>query len=408
LIAELQHRDPDRQPVLHARASAWYEEQGAHARAIDHAIAGHDTDRFAELLVRYGQALFYRGRAASLTGWLEWFSVSASEDAYPEVAVLATWFMVMTGRPVEAERWASAAAAGAARGTIQPNFEGVRVLAQAVMCRDGVDQMARDVELGLSMLPSANPWLPNAYVLLALTSLMRGAVDDAVTQLDTALGYATELGTVPATAFTLSELAICALHRFEVDTAARHIASAQDAIERGKLEGYSVSALTWAVAARVALLQGDLKRVERLAADADAIRSKLSWVIPTVAVQARLDLARCAIGLGDVPRARSYLSEVDDIVHICPDLGALIDETEGIEAELAERLKSGPGIAALTPAESRLLPLLTTHLTLGEIAEQLFVSPHTVKTHAIRIYRKLGVTSRGEAVEVARHLGLLG
>ena len=48
----------------------------------------------------------------------------------------------------------------------------------------------------------------------------------------------------------------------------------------------------------------------------------------------------------------------------------------------------------LTPAELRLLPYLQTHLT----ADRLFVSSHTVKTQVKSIYRKLGVSSRNDAV----------
>ena len=55
----------------------------------------------------------------------------------------------------------------------------------------------------------------------------------------------------------------------------------------------------------------------------------------------------------------------------------------------------------------RLLPLLTTHLSVPEIAAELFVSPNTAKTHAVSIYRKLGASSRGQAVVRARELGLL-
>ena len=61
----------------------------------------------------------------------------------------------------------------------------------------------------------------------------------------------------------------------------------------------------------------------------------------------------------------------------------------------------------LTPAELRALRLLPTHLSFRQIGEQLFLSRHTVKTEAISTYRKLGVTSRSEAVERARELSLL-
>ena len=60
-----------------------------------------------------------------------------------------------------------------------------------------------------------------------------------------------------------------------------------------------------------------------------------------------------------------------------------------------------------TTAELRLLPLLQTHLTFPEIGERLHVSRHTVKTQAISIYQKLGVSSCSEAIGRMREIGLL-
>jgi LuxR family transcriptional regulator, maltose regulon positive regulatory protein len=54
-----------------------------------------------------------------------------------------------------------------------------------------------------------------------------------------------------------------------------------------------------------------------------------------------------------------------------------------------------------------LLPLLSTHLTFPELGQELFVSRNTVKTQANSIYRKLGASSRSQAVAQARELGLL-
>ena len=62
----------------------------------------------------------------------------------------------------------------------------------------------------------------------------------------------------------------------------------------------------------------------------------------------------------------------------------------------------------LTPAELRLLPYLQTHLTADMIAERLFLSSHTVKTEIKAVYRKLGVSSRNDAVQKAMAIGLLG
>jgi LuxR family transcriptional regulator, maltose regulon positive regulatory protein len=71
--------------------------------------------------------------------------------------------------------------------------------------------------------------------------------------------------------------------------------------------------------------------------------------------------------------------------------------------------EDGPtGNSALTAAELRLLPLLSTHLSFREIGERLFVSRNTIKTQAISVYRKLGVSSRSEAIARASELGLVG
>jgi LuxR family maltose regulon positive regulatory protein len=64
-------------------------------------------------------------------------------------------------------------------------------------------------------------------------------------------------------------------------------------------------------------------------------------------------------------------------------------------------------VSALTAAELRLLPLLSTHLSFAQIAAELFVSPNTAKTHAVSIYRKLDAGTRGQAVARARELGFL-
>jgi LuxR family transcriptional regulator, maltose regulon positive regulatory protein len=53
------------------------------------------------------------------------------------------------------------------------------------------------------------------------------------------------------------------------------------------------------------------------------------------------------------------------------------------------------------------LPMLSTHLTFGEIGERLFVSRHTVKSQVVSIYGKLGASSRSEAVDQAIDIGLI-
>lgn len=63
--------------------------------------------------------------------------------------------------------------------------------------------------------------------------------------------------------------------------------------------------------------------------------------------------------------------------------------------------------AILTDRELLVLRFLPSRLTNAEIARECLMSVNTAKTHLKRIYTKLGVTSRAEAVDRARLLGLL-
>jgi LuxR family maltose regulon positive regulatory protein len=86
-------------------------------------------------------------------------------------------------------------------------------------------------------------------------------------------------------------------------------------------------------------------------------------------------------------------------------LPSLLDSTERALHRAAHGRPAPTG--ALTDRELAVLGLLPTSLTQQGIAEELYVSVNTVRTHIQGIYRKLGVASRQQAVTHARELGLL-
>ena len=91
-----------------------------------------------------------------------------------------------------------------------------------------------------------------------------------------------------------------------------------------------------------------------------------------------------------------------------PEMGRLGPLDRFVEELLEAIPPAQPGVAAeLTPREVQLLRELPSLATIEEIAAALYVSVNTVKTHLRNLYRKLGVTSRREAVVVARQRGLL-
>ena len=73
----------------------------------------------------------------------------------------------------------------------------------------------------------------------------------------------------------------------------------------------------------------------------------------------------------------------------------------------ADAVRSAGHSGALSRRGTQVAQLVAEGLTNREIGARLFVSPNTVKTQAISIYRKLGVSARSDAVQAARDLRLL-
>ena len=69
--------------------------------------------------------------------------------------------------------------------------------------------------------------------------------------------------------------------------------------------------------------------------------------------------------------------------------------------------ESASGGSRLSDREREVLDLIASGATNREIAEQLYLSPHTVKEHTSSLYRKLSVRNRAEAVQKAQRLGLI-
>jgi LuxR family maltose regulon positive regulatory protein len=319
------------------------------------------------------------------------------------VAALGAWVNAVGGHPAAAERWAKAtdrARPGAVAPGVPP------ALLRAASCRDGVEQMGRDAERALAEPPTGGFWQAWAQLLLGIARLLAGDPDAA----DHTLADAAEAGEdagVDAAVVALAERSLLAMARGEWPRAETLAERAVAGAHRAWLERYPSGALLRAVTARLAIHRGDVPRARVDLAGAERLGAGLTCALPHLAVQVRLELARNYLALTDAAAARRVLREVDDLLARRPRLGVLGEQAAALRAQLDAMRAAAVGAASLTAAELRLLRLLATHFSFREIGDHLQLSQHTVKSQAMSIYRKFGLSSRSEAIRHAQALGLL-
>lgn len=130
------------------------------------------------------------------------------------------------------------------------------------------------------------------------------------------------------------------------------------------------------------------------------------WGQPIMLAHALLLLTQTSRALGDYERAASALLEARAVIEGCPDPGILLTEllARSTPSSTGHRVS---GTDELTDRELEVLRFLRGSLSKREIGQELFVSYDTIHTHTQSIYRKLGVSSRAEAVETAKSRGIL-
>jgi LuxR family maltose regulon positive regulatory protein len=268
--------------------------------------------------------------------------------------------------------------------------------------------MRADADEAVRLFAADRFLLTAAMLLQGLARLACGDLEGGEASLEDALRLAEEFG-VPEVISTAScERSLLAMARGDWAQAEALAGQADTALRQARMEDHYSVALACAVQARATWHQGDVAATRRLLVRAQRLRPLLTHVIAVPAAQSLIQLTRVHLAMGDLAGARTLMRETDELLKRRPGLGTLVGEAQALRAQLArQRGRSAPGASALTDAELRLLPLLTTHLSFPEIATELFLSPNTVKTQANSIYRKLGVSTRSQAVTQARELGLL-
>jgi LuxR family transcriptional regulator, maltose regulon positive regulatory protein len=410
LRTELQRREPEAVQDLHFRAAMWFEANAMPEVAIDHAQAAGDYDRVARLILDLQQPVWASGRVETVRRWMEWIRDVTAAEYYGAIAAHGSLIFALLGEAGEAERWMAAAERASPAGILPDGstMEGTLAYLRACLCRDGPAEMRRDSLIALDGLSPASPYRATMLYSEGLSYLLEGEPARAEPILARALDVAAQIDAPPVTSLILAQQCATAAQRRSWSEVTSLAQRATAIVQAGHFDDYWSSALVYSWAARAALHDGDNSQGRFYLRRASRLRPLLTYMLPVVSTQALLEMAHSYIALADRAGAAAVLTQAHSILQQRPDLGLLPERADRLEARLATIEARAAGPSALTAAELRLLPLLSTHLPVPEIAAELFLSPHTVKSEMKTIYRKLGATTRTQAVARSRELGLLG
>ncbi len=407
LRSELDRREPGVARELHLRAATSYATTGRTELAIEHSFASGDQDRTAPLVLAGVLQAHYGGRSERVYRWLRSFD----DDVFarhPSLAVIGAWFHAFNGRPDEAEHLADIAE----RSTVilaprdgSASLDSAKAMLRAAMTPHGLGSMLADAALAVAAETPTSPWRSTAIYLLGCAHWLKGDTAQADGLFAEAIQVAAATR-VPA-ALALAIRAIIAMDAGEWQAAEQFIRESHEIAERTGLTEISTTLIVHAASARVALHNGDLRLAREELLHAHGVQPLATHALPWISVAGLLELGRCYLAMGDTAGAGSVVSQAEQIKRRRPDLGFLTNELAELRQQVAGSARVLAGPSTLTPAELRVLPMLSTHLSFEEIGDRLHVSRYTVKSQAMAIYGKLGASSRSEAIDRAIEIGLL-
>src|SRR4051794_25507231 len=412
LLSELRQREPGEESRVHRRAADWYEEQGQPEKAIEHRLAGGDTPAAARLINRHASDFVAAGRLQTVRRWLDALGPDGLAS-YPPLAITAAWMLALIGDVQGAQSCLHAAQRGSFDGPLPDGSSSLTsaiTVLQASLGALGVDRMLVDAKAATESEPPGSPWFPAAMATLGIAHALAGAADVAVKELGLAARLGAE-GRPPTAAVTaLAELSLLAADRDDWPDAEEKAGQAVNLIETAGIEEHLFSILGYVAAARTAAHQGNHVAARHHAGTVLRMNTTFSpAVIPWLSAQVAIGFAEVFLEVGDFAAARFRAEDAGRHLAGMLTEGTLRHHLRRVLAGLAR--EGGhvrvPSAMALSAAEMRVLQLLPTHLTLGQIGEELHISGNTVKAHLVAIRRKLQCSSRSEVVARARDLGLL-
>jgi LuxR family maltose regulon positive regulatory protein len=404
LRAELARRHPELIRLYLGRAARWCGLHGTPDEAFIYAHESGDLARAGRVALAHRGEFAMRGQSESVRLWLD--RCTDEEIASDtQLSLAAAWVFLYGGDAARAKRFIAATE----RGRLdEPSADGASSLRSSlaslrtILAPDGIHQMLRDAELAYASEKQAGTrWLASGCRAMGTAYVLLGRPKEAITVLREGLALLRDqpdLGHVRVVC--LGYLAFAAAEIDDRRGVQRWAVQATQLVADAHLEETAGAAAAYAAGALAHQQRGDCSEAARRLESFRRVRRHLR-AAPWFEADLALRCADISLDLGDPAGALEFAQVADDALQGYPDPGTLVDRLRFLEVRITRGQDYG-----LTSAELRVLGFLSTHFSLQEIADRLYLARPTVKTHVASIYDKLGVPGRSEAVELIDQLGL--
>lgn len=404
LLALLQAENPALCRTVAHRASEWTMARGLTDRAIVYARESGDVDLLGTTIWEGATQALTTGQTQRVSDWLAAVDDTMIAGLCP-LALTAAWCAISQGRPADAYRW-SQAAFGAAPEDWQANLHRSTLEAGLALLLStsgtlGYERSAVLAGQAMRSLPGDHVVLPYAQVVTGWMQVLGGAWDTGLTNLTQAAQLAHSRGLLGTEVEASGLLATALLSRGDYSGAESQVALALQTWSQGGISHFlAAGAVIAGPAALVAARSGQIELARSQLARVREAVTMFGPILPWLAVTHESHAAAAHALLGDKEQAGRHLASAVERAAAAPSSIVLDDLLRAARATVEGEFQ----LAALSPAERRVFECLLTRATLREIADELFVSPETVKTQTASVYRKLGVASRRELQELGDRL----
>lgn len=395
----LAREEPDRLQVVRAAAALWHLENSHLDQAVPFALAAGDPDTLAAVLWPAARISLLRGRTAGVRAWLAGIGERGLLET-PALAMTAAWTSVASGDFGNVLHYTMAALhqmpddwmADLTTSDIAPHL--ALLIALTGEGPPGSREAATLAGAARLAMSDDDPAQALAWLIAGLNLALIGD-PQAGAAIKRSVAVARAVGIASSEVEALSMLGLMQIGDGAETSGCDSIEQAERTFAFHDLATMTSTSGLLAIArvARTAFRgrESDIRRaIDGLNTSRPALAAVLPWFDP-LAVSV---LAFVSIRLGDLEEYRHYV----DLCEQSAEQYALCRQWVGrarLEYATASPLRD------LSPAELRVWNLLRSRMTLSEIADELFLSRETVKTHTVSIYRKLAVNSRREAQDLA-------